>query len=387
MRTVVVLVESSRAYGRGLLRGIARYNRERGPWSLYFQPQGLGAPPPPWLRSWQGDGILARVCDRQMARAVLRCGKPVVDLRGDVPDLRMPFIGVDNRAVSHLAAEHLLECGLRNFAFCALPPGSARVRDARREPFAERIARAGHAVLDYPIARTRKKHTWSDQQEHLAVWLKSLPKPVGVMACQDDTGLQLLDACRRAKISVPDGVAVVSVDDDELLCNTCSPPLTSIDLNPEQIGYEAAALLDRMMRGRRPPRGALSVPPRGVVARRSTDLLAVDDVDVAAAVRYIRQHACEGLRVGELLRQLSLSRNVLERRFQQLVGRTAKAEIARVQLAQAERLLADSHLSLDEIAARTGFRDARYLCDVFARRLKMTPGAYRAKHRREHEGE
>lgn len=385
MRTVVVLVESSRAYGRGLLRGIAQYNREQGPWSLYLQPHGLGAPPPPWLQTWQGDGILARICDRTMARAVLRWRRPVVDLRGDLPDSQIPFIGVDNRAVGHLAAEHLLECGLRHFAFCALPPGSARIRIARRDPFVERIARAGHRVHVLPDSKKSIPCAWNKQQERLAAWIHRLPKPVGVMACQDDTGLQLLDACRRASVCVPDEVAVVSVDDDELLCNTCSPPLTSIDLNPEQIGFEAAALLDRLMRGKRPPRGPILVPPRGVVARQSTDLVAVEDAEVAAAVRYIRQYACSGLRVSELLRQLSLSRNVLERRFQQLVGRTPKAEIARVQLAHAERLLAETHLSLDEVAARTGFRDARYLCDVFARRLQITPGAYRAKHRRQAE--
>src|SRR4051812_36563 len=146
MRRVAVLIESSRAYGRGLLRGVARYNREHGHWSVYLQPHGLDHPPPPWLKRWRGDGILVRIGDRRMLRAVLATGMPTVDLRGVVPDLGVPFIGVDTRAVAALAAEPLLERGLRHFGFCGLPAGMHPQMDERREYFVARMGRAGYEV-------------------------------------------------------------------------------------------------------------------------------------------------------------------------------------------------------------------------------------------------
>ena len=380
MLRVAVLIESSRGYGRGLLRGVARYNRERGHWSVYLQPHSLDHPPPPWLRRWQGDGILVRIGDRRMLRAVLDRGLPTVDLRGVVPGLDVPFIGVDNRAVAEMAAEHLIERGLRHFGFCGLPDGLHPHMDERKAFFAGRIRRSGFDVdLDNPAAG--RLLPWDREQERLAAWVARLPKPVGIMTCHDDRGLQVLDACQAAGVSVPDEVAIVSVDNDELLCGMFTPQLSSIDVNPEQIGYQAAGLLDRMMAGDSPPREPVLMPPRVVVLRQSTDTLAVDDPDVVAALRQIRSSACRGIRVEDLLDQLQVSRSALERRFRALVGRSPKAEISRVQLDRAKQLLAESHLTIDAVAARSGFRNARYLCAVFERKVGMTPGTYREQTR------
>lgn len=381
IRHVAVLIESSRAYGRGLLRGVARYNREHGHWSVYLQPHGLDHPPPPWLRRWHGDGILVRIGDRRMLRAVLATGMPTVDLRGVVPGLGVPFIGVDNRAVADMAADHLLERGLSHFGFCGLPAGVHPQMDERREYFVERMRRSGHEVRVY-ATKAGPRTAWDREQDRLAAWVARLPKPVGIMTCHDDRGLQVLDACQSAGVAVPDEVALISVDDDELLCGMFTPQLTSIDVNPERIGYRAAELLDRMMGGESPPAEPLLLPPRGVALRQSTDTLAVDDPEIAAALRHIRGRACEGLRVEDLLRSIPVSRSVLERRFRALVDRSPKAEITRVQLERAKGLLSESHLTIDAVAARSGFRDARYLCDVFARKVGMTPGAYREQTRR-----
>jgi LacI family transcriptional regulator len=381
MRRVAVLIESSRAYGRGLLRGVARYNREHGHWSVYLQPHGLDHPPPPWLKRWRGDGILVRIGDRRMLRAVLGTGLPTVDLRGVVPDLGIPFIGVDNRAVADMAADHLMERGLRQFGFCGLAPGEHPHLDERREYFVSRIRQSGHGVHLYR-ARAGGSMPWDREQRRLAAWISRLPKPIGIMTCHDDRGLQVLDACQAAGVLVPDEVAIISVDDDELLCSMFTPQLSSIDVNPERIGYQAAELLDRMMAGERPGRDPILLPPRAVVLRQSTDLLAVDDPEVATALRYIRDHACEGLRVDDVLGQVGLSRSVLERRFHRLVGRSPKSEISHVQLERAKQLLAESDLPIDGVAVRSGFRDARYLCDVFARKVGATPRAYREQMRR-----
>lgn len=379
MRTVVVLIESSRAYGRGLLRGVARYQRESGHWSIYVRPHGLGDPPPTWLRRWQGDGVLARIGDRRMATAVRATGLPAVDLRGMLRNLGIPFLGVDNRAVAELAAEHLLQCGLRHFAFCGVPRGAQWYLDDRCDHFVARLARAGQGVEVFPAGNARRADTWEQDQRRLADWITGLPRPIGIMACHDDRGLQVLDACRRAGAAVPDEVAVIGVDDDEVLCIMSTPPLTSIDLNPERIGYEAAVLLDRMMDGAAPPAKPSWLPPRGVVARQSTDILTVDDTEVASALRFIREHACEGLRVHEVLKRVSLSQSVLERRFHKLLGRSPKAEIARVQVECAKRLLSETTLSLEAVSRKAGFHTASYLSDVFVRKVGLTPGAFRKR--------
>jgi LacI family transcriptional regulator len=381
MRRVAVLIESSRAYGRGLLRGVARYNREHGHWSVYLQPHGLDDPPPPWLKRWRGDGILARIADRRMLRAVLGTGLPTVDLRGMVPDLGVPFIGVDNRAVADMAADHLIERGLRHFGFCGLLAGVHPQMDERREYFVARLRRSGLKVHLFG-ARAERSTPWDREQRRMAAWIAKLPKPVGIMTCHDDRGLQVLDACQSAGVSVPDEVAIISVDDDELLCSMFTPQLSSIDVNPERIGYQAAGLLDRMMAGEPPGRDPVLLPPRAVVLRQSTEILAVDDPEVAEALRYIRGHACEGIRVDDLLAQVGLSRSVLERRFHRSVGRSPKSEISRVQLERAKQLLTESDIPIDAVASRSGFRDARYLCDVFARKVGTTPGTYRAQTRR-----
>lgn len=304
-----------------------------------------------------------------------------MDLRGVVPGLPIPFIGVDNRAVADLAAEHLIERGLRQFGFCGLPAGEHPQMDERRGFFVARVRRSGFEVNQFE-ARGERSTPWDREQKRLAAWIARLPKPVGIMSCHDDRGLQVLDACQVAGVAVPDEVAIISVDDDEVLCSMFTPQLTSIDVNPEQIGYQAAGLLDRMMMGEPPGDEPVFIPPRGVVLRQSTDTLAVDDPEIVAALRFIRGRACEGIRVEDLLNQVSLSRSALERRFQALVGRSPKAEISRVQLDRARQLLTESHLPIDAVAARSGFRDARYLCDVFARKIGMTPGAYRERTRR-----
>jgi LacI family transcriptional regulator len=317
-----------------------------------------------------------------MLRAVLGVGLPTVELRRVVSDLGVPFIGVDKRVVADMAADHLMERGLRYFGFCGLPASVHSHLDEPRRIFTARIERSGHEVHFYE-AKAEQSTPWDRERKRMAAPISRLPNPIGIMTCHDDRGLQALDACQAAGVSVPDEVAIISVDDDELLCSMFTPQLTSIDGNPEQIGYRAAELLDRMMAGEAPPRDPIHLPPRAVVLRQSTDTLAVDDPAIAAALRHIRGHACEGLRVDDLLDQIHLSRSVLERRFQRLVGRSPKAEIFRVQLERAKQLLTESNLSIDVVAGRSGFRDGRYLCDVFARKVRMTPGTYREQMRRD----
>lgn len=373
---VALLIETSREYGRGLLRGIVRYQREHGPWSLYFKPHGLGQPPPDWLTSWRGDGILARINDRAMANAVLRTKVPAIDLRSSLGDIGLPIVGIENRDVVKLAVEHLVERGFRHFGFCGTPYGEHRYQDERSDRFAKAIRGRGFdcAVYQNPA---RAVLSWDEEQEHIAQWLRKLPKPVAVMTCHDDRGQQVLDACLRAELTVPDDVAILGVDNDEFLCNLSTPPLTSIDVDSERIGYEAAALLDRMMRGARAPKKPRLFPPRGIVVRKSTDITAIGDAHVAKTARLIRDHALAGRKIEDVLREVPVSRSALFRRFKEHLGRSPKKEATRVRLERAKELLRETTLSVAQIAERVGYAEAKYFIAVFHRAVGTTPLRYR----------
>jgi LacI family transcriptional regulator len=215
-------------------------------------------------------------------------------------------------------------------------------------------------------------------EDELARWLLSLPRPVGVMASYDIRARHVLDACRRVGLAVPDQVAVIGVDNDEFLCNLSDPPITSVAPDTRRTGYEAAALLDRLMSAREKQRGqAVFVQPLGVVTRRSTDAFALGDPDVSAAVRFIREHAYHGITVKDVLAEVPVSRRVLEGRFRKLLGRTPHDEIARIRLERVRQLLRETRLSMDEIARRSGFRNGEYLATAFRREIGTSPNEYR----------
>lgn len=379
---VALLIETSREYGRGLLRGVSMYHRENGPWSIYFEPHGLGEPPPQWLEKWRGDGILARIDDRRMANALLKTSVPVVDLRGALEDLPFPFVGLDNRPIAEMGLKHLESCGLRSFAFCGTPLGENPNQDRRCRYFVELVEAKGKPCPIYCGTQKRRKDSWEREQQAIVDWLESLTKPVGVMTCNDDRGHHVLDACRRAGLRVPDEIAVVSVDNDSHLCNLCTPPMSSIDTNPSRIGFEAAALLDRIMSGEETPETPMFFgPPRGLVPRLSSNVFAVDDPDVAAAVQYIRSNATNGILVSDVIAVVKNAPSTLERKVKKVLGRTIKAEINRVQLEKAKLLLQETDLSVSAISNRCGFSETKYFCEVFRRVTSTTATKYRQQFR------
>ncbi|NLE37668.1 MAG: substrate-binding domain-containing protein, partial [Pirellulaceae bacterium] len=297
----------------------------------------------------------------------------------------IPFVGLDNGPIARLAYEHLRDLELRHFAFCGTPRGENPNQDFRCDSFRRLVERDGRSCEVW-LGEHLEKHavTWEDQQRDLANWLRKLPKPVGIMTCHDDRGQQVLDACHRVDLAVPDHAAVISVDNDPCLCNLCTPTLTSIDVNPSHVGYAAAELLDRLMRGEKPQSMTTYLgPPRGIASRRSTDMLAIDDQDVAEAVRHIRRHATRGIRVSDVIARADKSPSTLERRFRKVVGRTIKAEITRVKLNRAKLLLAETDYAVGEIAERSGFGELKYFCEVFRKHVGVTALEYRRTFRDE----
>jgi len=380
-RHVALLVETSLASGRDILRGIARYVREHEPWALYHEPRSLEDSVPGWLRTWKGDGILARIQNRSIAEEVRATGLPAVDVLGVAGDSALPLVHVDDAAIARMAGEHLLERGFRHFGFFGI--GGENWSERRRTAFAATIEAAGYRVRIHELPRAALgSRSWETLENDLAAWVRRLPKPAGVMLCSDQRGTQFLEACRRAGVQTPDEVAVVGVDNDEPLCEVCNPPLSSVDANHVQVGYEAAALLDRLMAGGEPPSGPLFISPGRVVTRLSSEVLAIEDRQVAAALRLIREHACDPVGVDDMARMAGLSRSVLQRRFKALLKRSVHREILNVRLKRAGDLLSGTDLPLAEIAERSGFRHQEYMGAVFRARLGLTPGQFRRRNRR-----
>lgn len=392
-RTVALLVESSRAYGRGLLRGIARYLRSENHWTVLHEERALGDAPPDWLTRERVDGILARVENPALAECVRTLRVPAVDMRGLRPLAGVPVITTDEAAVTRLAADHLIERGFRQFAFCGF--GGADYSMARMRQFVRHLEAAGHPVATHesplmPVGADTSHIEAGALPRHreLAEWLRSLPTPIGVMACNDVRGRQVLDACREAGIDVPDEIAVIGVDNDDVLCDLSDPPMSSVIPDTGRIGSEAAALLDRMMNGHAPPDESILIEPVGVITRRSTDVLAVEDPQVAEALRFIREHACRGINVEAVLDHLAgaagggggaVSRSTLDRRFHQTLGRSAKEEILRVRLARVRQLLRETDEPLSAIAAMVGIGHTEHLSVLFKRATGETPGTFRRR--------
>lgn len=380
---VALLVETSLAPGRDILKGIARYVREHRGWALYHEPQGLAEPVPRWIRRWRGDGIIARVQDPRMARELQRSGIPVVDVLGVVSTASFPLVHVDNRAIARLAADHLLERGLRHFGFFGIR--GENWSEERFMSFRSALEPVAPEVALFELPRGMKR-SWERIENEVARWMRSLPKPVGILVCSDQRGAQLLEACRRAGVAVPDEVAILSVDNDEALCEVCDPPLSSIDADHVSVGYRAAAVLDELMtqrsnaheaRGRSTHEPRTLITPQRVVRRLSTDTLAIADTAVATALRVIRERAHEGLGVTEVATLAGLSRSVLQRRFRRLLHRSVHQEILAAKLRRAQELLAMTHLPLSLVSERAGFKHQEYMGAVFKARLGLTPGQVR----------
>ncbi len=364
---------------RDILRGIKLYAEGRPEW--LFTPI---APEMRGMTSLRGlglRGLIAHISNSTMAEKLLRLGLPVVNVAAVLPELPFARVMVDHNAVGRMAADHLLDRGLRHFGFVGYQEHAFSI--GREAGFRERIDRAG-ATLSIFHARVpwRRDPTgiWPSNS-NLPNWLAGLPLPAGILTSHDPQGVQVSEACRLDGLRVPDDVAIVGVDDDDLLCELARPSLSSVALPSVQIGLQAAALLDRLVTGQPPPPSPVLLPPREVVVRQSSDILAIDDPDVAAAARFIRDHSNKPIRVAEVLNAIPVSRRGLERRFRKILRRGIWEEIRRSHLEHGKTLLAGSEIPMAEVARRAGFSDSRQLSVVFRQETGMTPTAYRRQFR------
>jgi len=384
---VALLLETSTEYGRGLLRGILRYAHLHGPWSLHVAPghfdQAL-----PIAKSWSGTGIIARVRSPEIEKLICSTRLPFVasslhESGSGAAGSKFGEIRTDSEAIARMGATHLLEAGIRRFAFCGF--ANCHWSTVREKAFAQIAQDGGYACWTHRITlanwmqRPGWIESWRYEQPVMVRWLKSLPKPVGLMACNDACGREVLQACVAAGLQVPDEVAVVGVDNDEMLCDLSSPSLSSVALDLERAGYEAARLLDELMSSRSAGGQVVRVVPTQVVTRKSSDVIAQEDPVIARALRFIREHASRAVSVEDVTEELRVSRRTLERRFLRAIGRTVLSEITRCHLQRAKQLLLESDLPCHRVAAEAGFGSLNTFNRAFASKEGTTPRGFRRR--------
>jgi LacI family transcriptional regulator len=384
-KRILLLVETSRVFGRGVIQGVSQYAKEHGNWLFHFEDRGILEGLPSWLENWQGDGIIARSPTRSLSKAIgnLRC--PVVELLGDGKQLSAE-VRSDEALTATLAVEHFLKQGFEHIAFYSI--AKSWWSDARLEAF-EQIVRArglcGHvfpgackgANLPYP--------TWRPEFEApLLRWLDRIPKPIGIWAIADSQAIRLLEACRQINLHVPAEVGVLGTSNDDIVCSLLSPPLSSIELNAQEVGYRAAALLDAKMNAygngnasRKRQGGPVLVPPAGVVVRESSDRIAIIDPELDQAAKIIERDAVRGLTVTALADEMLISRSTLERRFREFFHCSPAQEITRTRVERAKAYLRETAWPVSVIGEKTGFVSPENFVRFFRRIVGKTPRQYR----------
>jgi LacI family transcriptional regulator len=362
-----------------MLKGIAHYERTHELWTAFHDDQARAEVDPHWLQNRKWDGVISRHTTPGLVQMCAQLRIPLVDLNDTAPFPGVPKIRPDNVALGHLAAEHLLERAFQRFGFTGFSNDGWSCE--RRDGFVEALRLAGRDCdiydVHYPGDGTP---AWAPEQiAGLAEWIKRLPKPVGIMACFDLRAQQILVAAHENNILVPEEVAVIGANNDPIRCELSFPPLSSVVPNAFQSGYRAAETLAEMLAGRKPEIMDQRIEPLGVVTRPSTDVLAIDDKILAAALSFIRLNACRGISVDSVARHAFGSRSQLEKKFRRHLGHSPQAEIRRVQFNKIKQLLLETDFPLKKIAELTGFEHVEYMCVVFKRLFGESPGGYRKK--------
>jgi len=372
---VALLVDTSTDWSRRVISGIMQYVRTHGFWHLFVEPRGveerLELP-----RGWQGDGIIARIGNLEMAHHLHMRGIPVVNVSAihvpNAPDF--PRVNTNVTDTATLAANYFLERGFRNFAYLSLLGLEYAAR--QQTAFVSAVNKAGckcvlHGVKTHAGAQAPD---WNLRIENLGQWLLSLPKPVAILTWSG--GREVIHACHFVGLRVPEEVALLSGSDD-FLCEASRVPISAVQASAERIGKEAAALLHRLLRGGTPPARPVLVPPLRVVTRQSTYTMAISDAALVKALSFIRENAMKPIRVHEIAAHAGISRRLLEQRFISTLGRTPAAQIRRTHLDRARTLLAETDLSVDQVAEACGFGSPEYMTFYFRRELKITPLKFR----------
>lgn len=384
---VALLVESSYSFGRRLQQGVAAFSRTYGPWTFYHEDRGQDDPAREDLAKWKPDGVLARISTLRLAKQLDRLGVPVVDLCDhDLFPVSYRVL-VDHEAVVKMAVAHLRECGFEHLAFTGFP--RAVFSCCREQFFSRHVESLGITPRIHvpPPSDSDDQsndkglgHIETDALRHapaLAAWLRELPKPIGIMACNDRRAQQLLAVCSNLDLKVPDQIAVIGVDNDEVCCDLSNPSLSSVNPGAFRIGFQAAGLLQEAVERPRRETQTVSVEPTGVIRRTSTDVLAFADSELTDIVRFIRENACKGLTTDKVREYARMSRATLDRYFLKHLKRTPRAEIVRVRIERVKELLTITDLPLKQISKLAGFSHEETMYRAFKKATGQTPNEHR----------
>lgn len=382
---IALLVESSRVYGRELLRGVSLFARTRANWSLLHQEMTLDSGLPNWMMSARVSGVIARV-DTDTIAPLRQLRLPIVDVRCEHTFPGVPQVETDNPRVAEMAFKHLWDRGFRRFAFCGFK--FASYSEARLRHFRKLVSDVGCPLTVYQSEGRPNEPLTSIEQsgmfdvEGISQWLATLERPTGMFVCNDIRGQQVLNVCQTMQLAVPDDIGVIGVDDDETICQLCDPSLSSVRPDAARVGFRAAEILHGMISGMPADHEIEFISPTTVSERQSTQVIAVEDRELARVCRFIRQHACDGINVSDVAEFTSLSRRQLERRFRDELGRTPHEEITATQVQRVKQLLCETSMTLEQITSITGYSHKERLSAVFKRETGTTPGQFRRENKK-----
>lgn len=375
---VILLLQATRGFDRGILSGIARYASLHGPWTFYREPHGYfvhrARTKCDELKAWEPDGV---VCPIHRIELVRPLRVPIVAL--DISDYtgKIPGIVSQDARAGSLAAEHLLELGMDHFAFCGFE--AMRWSQDRCTAFCDTVEAAGYRVNVYQ-SRGRRVMSWAKEEPSIVKWLITLPKPIGLFCANDDRSANILESCRALGYGVPEDIAVIGVDDDPYICELANPPLSSVCIASDRAGYEAAQLLHRMIVGEEKMDGQrILAPSVGISARQSTDILMVRDQEIRKALRFIRENVTRPIQVRDVVRATDLSHRTLNDRFHRECGSSINKQLTRARIDHISRLLRETSIPVGEIARMVGFETDHHFARYFQRAVNVTPQAYRRK--------
>ena len=377
---VALIIEQDRQYGRDILSGITDYSRHFGPWSFYtdipfFLNPGSSDCLEPLLDSGMIDGIITR--ETRLTEKIINSGIPFIlcPYSEQYYNYPAPLLIGDDCESGTIAAEHFIELGIRNFAYCGF--NSFPWSRNRFQCFKKRLGRSGFNPVLYPGTASGTSPEWPDEKEYMAQWLKSLEKPVGLMTCTDERSLHVAEACKTAGLRIPEDVVILGVDNDSLLCELSAPPLSSIALDCAKAGYEAAALLARMMNGEETAPCRITAPVAGIHVRESSRVIAVEDDEVYRAMIFIRRNSNRIIGVDDVVEATGLSRRALEIRFNEALNSTIYENISRSRAELIAQILRETDYPISRIALDLGYSGVDHIARFFSREMGVTPLNYR----------
>jgi len=383
MHKIILLIDISEEYGQSLLKGIAKYSKEFGPWLFCRMPlfyrETLGMEGiVNFAREWGADGIIAQLYNDLEIKKVLDAGIYLIaeDFKerfSDIPNITGGYF-----EAGEIGAEYFLKKGFKNFAFY----GFKNIVWSRERfiGYERYLNSKGHIVFHFDHDEAASRELWYYKPSALSQWLQSLPKPIAIMACDDERGQHITEACKHAKIQIPEEIAVLGVDNDKMTCNLSDPPLSSIELDTEKGGYEAARLMDLMITKQVTEQYDILVKPTQVITRQSTDIASANDKYIAKALRFIHQNIDNRINVADVLKEIPLSRRAFEKRFQETTGTGVYKYIYNLQIQKFAQHLLETDKSIFEIALESGFDNSKNISRQFKQVKGCTPIEYRKKH-------